>query len=192
MAVKGKINTLLVEQFQKMGVNAFGLSGLDGRIIQAKRKTPVSFGSNGNRRILHDDCTGEIERVNTGVLCLLLASRNLPVIAPIAVGEYGEALNVDADQVAAMLAVALRADTLILLTGELGLLEHSPDENSLIHHLSKSQLDSALLYAQGNMQKKIFIAQETLLGGVDQVIIADGRVRKPISNAFSGCGTIIN
>ena len=192
MTVKSKINTLLVEQFQKMGVNAFGVSGLDGRIIQARRKTSVQFGNNGKQNILHDDNTGEIERVNTGLLCLLLASRNLPVIAPIAVSENGEALNVDADQVAAMLAVALKADTLLLLTGEPGLLRYSPDENSLVHHLPKSQVDSALVYAQGNMKKKVHVAQETLLGGVNQVIIADGRVRKPISRALAGSGTIIN
>jgi len=191
MAVNGKINTLLVEQLQRLGINAFGLSGLDGRIIQAKRKASVQIIENGKRKILRDDYTGKIERVNTGLLCLLLASRNLPVIAPIAVSENGEALNVDADRAAAMVAAALKADTLLLLTAVPGLLKKFPDENSLIHHLPQSQLNSALEYAQGRMKKKVLGSQEALQGGVKQVIIADGRVERPISNAMKGYGTVI-
>jgi len=191
MAVNGKINTMLVEQLQKMGVNAFGLSGLDGRIIQAKRKSTIQIIENSKRKILRGDYTGKIERVNTGILCLLMASRNLPVIAPIAVSENGEALNVDADRAAAMVAAALHADTLLLLTAVPGLLKYFPDENSLVKTLSRNQLDSALEYAQGRMKKKILGSKEALQGGVKQVIIADGRIAKPISNALAGNATII-
>jgi len=191
MAVNGKINTLLVEQLQRLGVNAFGLSGLDGRIIQAKRKSTIQIVENGKRKILRDDYTGKIERVNTGVLCLLMASRNLPVIAPIAVSEEGEALNVDADRAAAMVAAALHADTLLLLTAVPGLLKDFPDESSLINSLARGQLDSALDYAQGRMKKKILGSKEALEGGVKKVIIADGRMPQPVSTALSGCGTHI-
>ncbi len=191
MAVNGKINTLLVEQLQMLGVNAFGLSGIDGRIIQAKRKSTIRIVENGTRKILRDDYTGKIEQVNTGLLCLLLASRNIPVIAPIAVSEKGEALNVDADRAAAMVAAALKADVLLLLTAVPGLMKNFPDESSLIQSLPESQLDSAIEYAQGRMKKKILGSQEALQGGVSQVIIADGRVENPISNALAGNGTII-
>jgi acetylglutamate/LysW-gamma-L-alpha-aminoadipate kinase len=191
MAVNGKINTLLVEQLQMMGVNAFGLSGLDGGAIQAKRKSTIRIIENGKRKVLRDDYTGKIERVNTDVLAFLMANRHLPVIAPIAVSENGEALNVDADRAAAMVAATLRADTLLLLTAVPGLLKDFPDENSLIKTLPRNQLDSALEYAQGRMKKKILGSKEALQGGVKQVIIADGRIDKPISSALAGNATYI-
>jgi acetylglutamate/LysW-gamma-L-alpha-aminoadipate kinase len=191
MAVNGKVNTLLVEQLQRMGVNAFGLSGLDGQTIKATRKASVQIIENGKRKILRDDYTGKIEQVNTGLLCLLLASRNTPVIAPIAVSENGEALNVDADRAAAMIAASLRADTLLLLTAVPGLLKDFPDETTLIKIIPQSYLGNALEIAQGRMKKKVLGAQEALQGGVKQVIIADGRVANPISNALAGNGTVI-
>ncbi len=192
MAVNGKVNTMLVEQLQKMGINAFGLSGLDGMMIQAKRKPAIRIIENGKRKILRDDYTGKIEKVNAGILHLLLERQYLPVIAPIAVSENGEALNIDADRAAAMVAATLNADILLLLTAVPGLLKNFPDEDSLIKSLPKNQLDSALEYAQGRMKKKILGSQEALLGGVKQVIIADGRIEKPISNAITGNGTFIH
>ncbi|MFC1996006.1 [LysW]-aminoadipate kinase [Chloroflexota bacterium] len=192
MAVNGKVNTLLVEQLQSLGVNAFGLSGVDGRLIQAKRKAAIRIIENGKRKILRDDYTGKIERVNAGLLLSLLDDGYTPVVAPMAVSENGEALNVDADRAAAMVAAALRVETLLLLTAVPGLLKNFPDETSLINTLVQSQLDTALEIAQGRMKKKILGSQEALKGGVEQVIIADGRVENPISNALAGNGTVIS
>jgi acetylglutamate/LysW-gamma-L-alpha-aminoadipate kinase len=191
MAVNGKVNTLLVEQLQRLGVNAIGLSGVDGRLMQAKRKSAIRIIENGKRKILRDDYTGKIEKVNADLLQTLLDSGYTPVIAPMAVSEQGEALNVDADRAAAMVAAALKADTLLLLTAVPGLLQNFPDETSLIRTLSQSQLDTAIEFAQGRMKKKVLGSQEALQGGVGQVIIADGRVQNPISNALAGNGTII-
>jgi acetylglutamate/LysW-gamma-L-alpha-aminoadipate kinase len=191
MAVNGKVNTLLVEQLQSLGVNAFGLSGVDGRLMQAKRKDAIRIIENGKKKILRDDYTGTIETVNAGLLHTLLAGGYIPVVAPLAVSENGEALNVDADRAAAMVAAALQADTLLLLTAVPGLLKNFPDESSLIKTLSPSQLDDAIELAQGRMKKKILGSQEALQGGVGQVIIADGRVENPISNALAGNGTVI-
>ncbi|NMC78677.1 MAG: [LysW]-aminoadipate kinase, partial [Chloroflexi bacterium] len=122
MAVNGKVNTLLVEQLQMLKVNAFGLSGLDGRLLQAMRKATVRVVEDGRQRILRDDYTGKIEQVNTRILTDLLAAGFTPVIAPIAVSADGEALNVDADRAAAMVASALQAETLLLLTAVPGLM----------------------------------------------------------------------
>ncbi len=191
MAVNGKINTLLVEQLQSLGVNAFGLSGLDGRLLQATRKEAVQSIENGKRRIIRDDYTGKIDSVQAGLLHTLLAGGFTPVIAPIAAGAKGEALNVDADRAAAMVAAALQAETLLLLTAVPGLLRAFPDESSLIRSLSKSKLPEALELAQGRMKKKILGAEEALAGGVGRVIIADGRVTQPITNALDGNGTVI-
>src|SRR5687767_7362425 len=116
MAVNGKVNSLLTEQLQKLSVNAFGLCGLDGRLMQAIRKDSIQSVENGKRKIIRDDYTGKIETVSSNLLHLLLNANYLPVIAPVAVSENGEALNVDADRAAAMIASALKAETLILLT----------------------------------------------------------------------------
>jgi acetylglutamate/LysW-gamma-L-alpha-aminoadipate kinase len=191
MAVNGKVNSLLVEQLQKLGVNAFGMSGADGRLIQAERKSAIRIVENGKRKILRDDYTGKIIAVNTDLLNTLLAAGLLPVIAPLAISEHGELLNVDADRAAAMVAAALEADILLLLTAAPGLLSKFPDPESLIPSLPASRLDEALTYAQGRMKKKVLGAQEALRGGVKKVMIADGRGESPISNAMQGNGTQI-
>lgn len=191
MAVNGKVNTLLVEQLQALGVNALGLSGVDGRLMLAKRKDSIRVVENGKNKILRDDYTGTIEQVNAALLNTLLDGGYLPVIAPLAVSPAGEALNVDADRAAAMVAAAMQAGTLLLLTAVPGLMAKFPDESSLIRSLSAARLDSALEAAQGRMKKKVLGAQEALAGGVERVIIADGRVEAPISRAVAGEGTVI-
>ncbi|MCA2000650.1 MAG: [LysW]-aminoadipate kinase [Chloroflexi bacterium] len=191
MAVNGKVNSLLTEQLQMMGVNAFGLCGLDGRLLQAARKESVQSVENGKRKIIRDDYTGKIEKVNGELLTMLLDAGYMPVIAPVAVSEKGEALNVDADRAAAMAAAALKAETLLLLTAVPGLMKNFPDESTLIRHLPQSQLAAASEAAQGRMKKKVLGAGEALEGGVKRVIIADGRVQNPISNALNGNGTVI-
>jgi acetylglutamate/LysW-gamma-L-alpha-aminoadipate kinase len=191
MAVNGKINTFLVEQLQMLGVNALGLSGLDGRVMIAKRKAAIRIIENGKRKMLRDDYTGKIQQVNGELLNTLLNAGYLPVIAPLAVSENGEALNVDADRAAAMIASALNSETLILLTAVPGLMRNFPEVSSLIQRLPRTELDAALDYAQGRMKKKILGAGEALQGGVGQVIIADGRVEGAISKALEGNGTVI-
>lgn len=191
MAVNGKVNSLLTEQLHGLGINAFGLCGLDGRLLVAERKESIQSVENGKRKIIRDDYTGKIETVNGELLLFLLNSGYLPVIAPVAVSHKGEALNVDADRAAAMVASALKAETLVLLTAVPGLMEKFPDESTLIKHLPQSKLPAALEMAQGRMKKKVLGAEEALNGGVRRVIIADGRVEAPISNALEGKGTVI-
>ena len=191
MAVNGKVNSLLTEQLQMLGVNAFGLCGLDGKLMQAARKDSIQSIENGKRKIIRDDYTGKIEKVNGELLAMVLNAGYLPVIAPVAVSEKGEALNVDADRAAAMVASALKAETLILLTAVPGLMKNFPDESTLIRQLPQSQLSAASEAAQGRMKKKILGAEEALKGGVCRVIIADGRIQNPISNALAGNGTVI-
>lgn len=191
MAVNGKINTFLVEQLQSLGVNAFGLSGVDGRLLLAERKESVISVENGRRRIIRDDFSGKIEQVNTALLRILLEDGYMPVVAPLALSHQGETLNVDADRAAAMIAAALGAHTLILLTAAPGLLRHFPDVNTLIPELKFAQIGQAIEAAQGRMKKKVLGAQEALQGGVQRVLIADGRVESPIRRALQGEGTCI-
>lgn len=191
MAVNGAVNTTLVSQLQGIGVNAFGLSGLDGGLIRAQRKEAIISVENGRRRVIRDDYSGKIQAVDCKILHYLLGQGCVPVIAPLALGEKGEALNVDADRAAAQTAAALGASQLILLTAVPGLMRNFPDESSLISNLSLSRLDEALAFAQGRMKKKVLGAKEALEAGVHQVIISDGRVTAPISNALAGHGTQI-
>jgi acetylglutamate/LysW-gamma-L-alpha-aminoadipate kinase len=191
MAVNGKVNSLLTEQLQMLGVNAFGLCGLDGRLIQAIRKESIQSVENGKRKIIRDDYTGKIEAVNSELLMMLLNAGYLPVIAPVAVSEKGEALNVDADRAAAMVASALKAESLLLLTAVPGLMKNFPDESTLIRQLPQSQLSVAGEAAQGRMKKKVLGAEEALKGCVSRIVISDGRIQNQITNALAGNGTVI-
>ncbi len=192
MAVLGRVNALLVERLLALGVPAVGLSGMDGRLLLARRKERIRVIENGKRKILRGDYTGRIERVNQDLVERLLAGGYVPVIAPLAISTQGEMLNVDADRAAAALAAALGAQTLMLLTAAPGLLRHFPDEGSLIPRLREAQLPEAMTYAQGRMKKKVLAAQEALQGGVPRVIIADGRLEeRPVLRALEGAGTWI-
>ena len=191
MAVNGKVNSLLTEQLRELGLNAFGLSGMDGGLLVAERKDAIQSVENGKRRMIRDDYTGKIISVNAGLIELLLDAGCLPVIAPVAVSLNGEALNVDADRAAAMVAGALKAEALVLLTAAVGLMEKFPDESTLIKSLPREKIPAALEMAQGRMKKKVLGSEEALQAGVKKVIIADGRIEKPLVSALAGKGTVI-
>jgi [amino group carrier protein]-L-2-aminoadipate 6-kinase len=191
MVTAGKINTLLVERLQRFGVNAFGFSGVDGRAMLAHRKEAIRIIENGRKIMLRDDYTGKIETVNAGLIQLLLSNGYTPVIAPLALSPEGDALNVDADRAAAMVAGAVQAEALLLLTNVPGLMSKFPDESTLIPHIAFKDLDGALSMAEGRMKKKVLGASEALELGVGRVIFADGRVDHPVLDALAGKGTTI-
>jgi acetylglutamate/LysW-gamma-L-alpha-aminoadipate kinase len=191
MVTSGKISTLIVENLQKNGVNAFGLSGIDGRMMVARRKEAIRIIENGKQLMLRDDFTGKIEQVNASLLFTLVSMGFTPVIAPLAISYDGDALNVDADRAAAMIAGAVNAETLVILSNVQGLLRNFPDADSLIHNLSRSEVDQALKFAEGRMKKKVLGASEALNAGVPKVVIADGRISQPVLQALDGHGTVI-
>jgi acetylglutamate/LysW-gamma-L-alpha-aminoadipate kinase len=192
MVTAGKINTILVERMQRYGVNAFGLSGVDGRLMVAQRKDAIRIIENGRKLLLRDDYTGKIETVSSALLEMLLSAGYTPVVAPLALSTQGDALNVDADRAAAMVAGAIKADELIILTNVPGLMRNFPDESTLIAHLPKAGLEHALSFAEGRMKKKVLGASEALDLGVPKVIFADGRTEHPLFDALAGKGTIIS
>ncbi|MGB9737564.1 [LysW]-aminoadipate kinase [Chloroflexus sp.] len=191
MATAGLVNKQLVERLQMRGVMALGLSGLDGRLLEGKRKSTIRVIEQGRQMILRDDWTGTIERVNTSLLRMFLDAGYLPVVAPIACSTAGEAVNVDGDRAAAAIAAALGAQTLLLLSNVPGLLRHFPDEASLINHIPRAEVEAYMEYAAGRMKKKLLGAQEALAGGVQRVILADARIPACISHALAGGGTHI-
>ena len=192
MVVAGRINKLLVEQLQRLGVNAVGLSGLDGRLLEAKRKSALRIVEGGKRKILRGEYSGKIEQVNAPLLRALLEAGYVPVVAPLAISHQSEALNVDGDRVAAAIGSALKAQTVIILSNVPGLLRDVEDDTSLIHHIPASQAEEYLdRYARGRMKRKILGAVEALRDGAGRVIIADGRVAQPLQQALAGQGTIV-
>ncbi|MCU0492038.1 MAG: [LysW]-aminoadipate kinase [Chloroflexaceae bacterium] len=191
MVYCGTANKGLVERLQGRGVNAVGLSGLDGRLLHGKRKANIRIIEQGRQMVLRDDWTGSIEGVNEGLLQTLLDGGYMPVVAPLACGENGEALNVDGDRAAAAIAAALRAETLLLLSNVPGLLRNFPDESSLIAHIPQAEIEEYAGFAEGRMKKKVLGAQEALAAGVGRVVLGDARGAGCVSRALAGAGTVI-
>ena len=191
MVYCGQVNKGLVERFQRLGVNAVGLSGLDGRIWEGPRKDAIRVIKDGRRMVIRDDYTGKIERVNTTLLRSLLDAGLLPVLTPPAASYDGLAINVDGDRAAAMTATALGASCLVILSDVPGLLERFPDEDSLIRHIPRGETARFMDLAGGRMKKKVMGAEEALKGGVTRVVFADGRRPDPLQRALAGEGTVI-
>jgi len=191
MVYCGKINKSIVEQLQALGVNAVGLSGLDGRLLEGPRKRSLRIVEGGRRMVLHDDYTGKVKKVNVNLLRLLMDNGYLPVITPPAISNENEAINVDGDRAAARIASALNAELLIILSNVPGLLRSFPDETTLIHHIDKARIEEFASHAQGRMRIKMLAATEALQDGVKRVILADGRGEHPVRAALAGEGTLI-
>lgn len=192
MVYCGKINKAIVEKLQQCGVNAVGLSGLDGRLLEGKRKATLKIiDQNGRKRVLHDDYTGKVERANVGLLRLLMSNHYLPVVTPPAISEEGEAINVDGDRAAAVLAAALGAEQLIILSNVPGLLRKFPDESTLIPEIRREEINDFMDCAEGRMKKKVMGAAEALAEGIGRVVFADARLQQPIRKAMAGQGTVI-
>lgn len=192
MVYCGKVNKGLVERLQRIGVNALGLSGLDGRLLEGRRKSTVRSVEDGKTLVLRDDHTGTVERVNTGLLQALLDAGYLPVVTPPAASFEGEAINVDGDRAAAAIAVALRADALVLLSNVPGLLRDFPDASSLIASVPVAAAETYVRLAQGRMKRKVMGAADAVHGGVGRVVIGDARRQTPVRDALRGVGTVVS
>ena len=103
-----------------------------------------------------------------------------------------ELINADADRVAAHIAVAMKADALILLTNVPGLLREPSDPSSLIAYVPRERLRYFMDFAYGRMKKKLIAAEEALKGGVTRVVIAASQPPDPVERALEGTGTVIS
>jgi acetylglutamate/LysW-gamma-L-alpha-aminoadipate kinase len=191
MAYVGKMNKLFVERLQQLGVNAVGLCGADGRSMEGERKAAIKVIENGKRKVLRDDFTGRVEKINTALLTLLLDHGYTPVLCPPALSYESEIINVDGDRAAAVLATACTAETLVILSNVPGLLRDVNDARSLVQRIDKAQIASYMDLAQGRMKKKVMGAAEALEQGVGTVILGDARLAHPIQQALQGQGTVI-
>jgi len=189
MVYAGKINTNLTAHLQRLGVNAFGMSGVDGGIIRGERKDAIRVFEEGRRRVLRGGYTGRVTDVDAGALNGLMQAGYTPVISPPALSFEGDPINVDGDRMSAALAGSIDAGTLIILTDRPGLLRDPGDESSLVREIGPEDLDRCMSWAQGRMRIKVLAAREALAQNVSRVVFSDARVRSPVYAAMNGCGT---
>jgi len=191
MALAGKLNTQIVARLRALGSNAIGLSGEDGGLLVGRRKEAIRAVDNGRVLLVKDDHSGTVDTVNADLLEVLLNNGYSPVITPPAITANGELINTDADRIAGMVAVALRAETLLLFTNVPGLLREPSDPSTLIPEVPIAQIDHYMNFAYGRMKKKLIAAKEAVEGGVSRVVIASSQVEDPIERALSGLGTVV-
>lgn len=188
MVMAGKVNKGMVSALAKAGVKAIGLSGVDGGLIKAERKKRIiEVDERGRKRAIDGGYTGRIVEVDGRLLLSLLDMGYTPVVAPIALSEEYEALNVDGDRAAAHIAAALKADLLILLTDVPGLMV----DGRLVPKLRLSEVEGALAKAGPGMVTKLYAAAEALRGGAKKAVIASGIRENPVSSALRGVGTVV-
>ena len=182
MVMSGKINKMIVRMLQKNGINAVGLSGVDGRIIQAERKKKlIVINEKGRKMSIDGGYTGKIKDVNSSLIKSILDQGYVPVISPIAISEEFDFLNVDGDRAAAYVAGKMQSDKILFLTNVDGLLMNE----KLVKKLSLAEAKEILPKVGFGMEKKILAAIESLEMGVKQALIANGQRENPISAAIS-------
>ncbi|MCX5745453.1 MAG: bifunctional glutamate N-acetyltransferase/amino-acid acetyltransferase ArgJ [Proteobacteria bacterium] len=184
MVLSGGINSELVTLLNLDGANAMGLSGKDGALLRAK-KLHAEHGRDLGQ-------AGEITSVNKDVLEMLLGRGFVPVISPIGLGDDGQSYHINADSVAAQIAIAVGAEKLIFLTNVAGILE----DGELLGQLSASELARHLVGGSitGVMRVKAESALQALAGGVARVHVLDGRTpHTVIAELFTdrGVGTLV-
>jgi len=170
MVLVGKTNQAIVSEACRQGAKAVGLSGKDAALMEAKKIQPRQKADLGY--------VGKVEKVNPEVLETLVNSGYLPVIAPIGVGPEGETFNINADHVAASIAIALKAKKLILLTDAPGVLADKKEPSSLISELSAARAKKMISAGQidSGMIPKVEASLEARKGGVEGCHIIDGRL----------------
>ncbi|MBX3070447.1 MAG: [LysW]-aminoadipate kinase [Thermomicrobiales bacterium] len=192
MAYCGKVNKLLVATMQHAGVNAVGLSGIDGHLATGKRKPVIRGTEEGKTKVLRDDHAGSLKAIDTALVTLLTGAGYLPVLTPPALDlDEGTPINVDGDRLSLELALALGAEGLIFFADTPGLLRDRDDESSLIEEIDASDPDKAMEAAQGRMKVKVETAVKAVEQGIGRVIFADGRTSRPVSDALAGRGTVV-
>lgn len=185
MVLSGKVNKSLVNLLENRGGKAVGLSGIDGRLIEAGMK---------DERLGY---VGEITDINIGPVTDLLEKGYIPVISSVGCDRHGNVYNINGDTAAARIAGALEAERLIMMTDIAGILRDKNDLSTLIPEISVEEAGE--LYGEGvisgGMIPKVECCIEAIRMGVKHVIIMDGRVPHSILMELltdEGAGTMIS
>lgn len=186
MVLGGKVNKEIVSGLNASGGKAIGISGKDGGLLEAR-----AMDDTGKMGFV-----GEVCQVNPQIIETLIENGYIPVIAPIGIDNEQQSYNINADLVAAALAVALKADKLVLLTDVPGLLQNPKDSESLISVLKVSEVPDYIANGviAGGMIPKVKCCVEAVTGGVGRTHIIDGRVPHSILLEIftdEGIGTMV-
>jgi acetylglutamate kinase len=174
MVLAGKINKEIVNLINSAGGRAVGLSGKDGRLLEAKKIHLYRPREDEPPEIIDLGLVGEVTAVNTALIHTLLEQHFIPVLAPVGVGDAGETYNINADLVAGAVARALGAAKLILLTDVDGVLDrHGELVSSLTTAAALAMIEDGVI--KGGMIPKIHCCLEALGQGVGKAHILDGR-----------------
>ncbi len=193
LALNGEVNTRVLCACRAQGIEAAGISGVDAGLLRARRRPPVEVASQG---VVDYGQVGDLEAVEPRLLVELLDQGLLAVVSPLAADDRGNLLNVNADTVAAALAIALRAEKLLLLTEVPGILERHPDPGSLVSYTDLAGLRDLAQRGVlgGGMLPKAAAIEQALRGGVPRVHVVsyaqhDGLLGEIFTN--EGMGTLI-
>ncbi len=181
------VNQRVVDYLREQAIPAIGIT--QQVVIRGERKRAIRAIVDGRTRMIRDDYSGKITEIDPRPILDALVAGQVPVVPPMAFSEEG-LLNIDGDRASAAVAGALDAEELIILSNVRGLFRNFPNEDSLVSLVPANQLDRAMQWAQGRMKRKVLGAQEAIEGGVDRVIIGDGRISKPVTQAKRGMGTV--
>jgi acetylglutamate/LysW-gamma-L-alpha-aminoadipate kinase len=192
MAYAGKQNKRIVERLRSLGANAVGLTAMDGGIALGRRKPDLRIKEGEKVKVLHGDHSGSIERIEPGLLTLLLTNGYLPVLTPPAISHEGVAINVDGDRLAMEIAVALKAERLLIFADTPGFMRDVSDEHSVIPTIRLDELDAVADYGKGRARVKLLAAAQAVRRGIKAVGLVDGRGEHPLGRAFEGAGTWVS
>ena len=187
MVLLGKVNSELVGLVNSVdSVEAVGLSGLDSHLIQAeKKKKPPGLGF-----------VGDVKKINTTLILSLIEEDYIPVIASVGIGEDGKMYNINADSVAAAIAVSLEAHHIMFLTDVDGILRDIGDHKSLISEMTADHIENLVEKNKisGGMIPKIAACLEAIKGGVGWAHILNGTHQHVMLQEIftkQGAGTMI-
>jgi len=191
MAYAGLKNKRIVELCQQKGINAVGLSGLDGKVIKGKRNSGIKVRKEGKTLLLRD-YSGKPKEINKQLLTLLLENGYTPVLCVPLIDENNFAINSENDDIVALLQTELKADKVISLIEAPGFLLDKNDPSSLVAKMSKTELEAMEQKVEGRMKRKILALRKLFDGGDTTVLLSDGRTEHPILDALNGKGTTIS
>jgi acetylglutamate/LysW-gamma-L-alpha-aminoadipate kinase len=190
LAYAGLRNKRLVELCQQHGINAVGLSGLDGKVIQGKRNSGIKVEENGKKKILRD-FSGKPQTVNKHLLNLLLENGYTPVLSVPILDESNFAINSENDDIVNVLQRELGAAQIIQLIESPGLLAEKDQPDSLIKTLSLDGLIELEHRLEGRIKRKLLALRKLMETGAPKIYISDGRTEHPIHDALAGKGTVL-
>jgi acetylglutamate kinase len=199
MIFAGKINTDILAALRNKGVEAVGLSGVDGNIVHAERRPPKEIlnRATGERERVDFGHVGDVVEINSRLLCVLLDKGYLPVISSLGADGEGTVFNINADTIASEIAVRLEAEKLILLSDVDGIYLREGEPETKLSRLSIDDVEGLVRdgKATGGMIPKLQSISALLRRGVKSAHIINGRLRNALlAEVFTdeGTGTMIS